>query len=218
MEKRTGLRTPNGRTEGADMAVIQVVWVAAVKRTSVFVITKVFLRKGVYSLQKTKTGSRLLAMLLVLIISFGLLFTPVMASEEIDTNHHGLEESDGLEENDLEEHPDTEDKQTLAEPGNVTLSYEQAELGNGSIDSESLYIAEPHELPAASSDGDITVFVSFEGYNLGHGFYIEPTAVTVPGNSNALDATRKLIVDSGHTYELTPWGPRSPQNSPTTSR
>ena len=51
----------------------------------------------------------------------------------------------------------------------------------------------------------ITVFVSFEGYNLGHGFYIEPTAITLPPGSSAMDATSALLYQHGFEYSTT-WG------------
>jgi len=43
-----------------------------------------------------------------------------------------------------------------------------------------------------SGDGYITVFITFEGFNLGHGFYVEPTAVTVPIGATAAYATLAL--------------------------
>jgi len=49
--------------------------------------------------------------------------------------------------------------------------------------------------------GDITVYVSFEGYNLGHGFYIEPTAITLPAGSFASAATIALLTERNHTFD-----------------
>ena len=48
-------------------------------------------------------------------------------------------------------------------------------------------------ITAMSADGDITVYISFEGYNLGHGFYIAPTALTLPAGSTGEDATRARL-------------------------
>ena len=56
----------------------------------------------------------------------------------------------------------------------------------------------PTFMVAASST--ITVYISFEGYNLGHGFYIEPTAITVPAGSTAEVPTRQLLTQRGHTF------------------
>jgi len=47
---------------------------------------------------------------------------------------------------------------------------------------------------------DITVYISFEGFNLGHGFYIEPTPMTVPAGSNAMRPTHDLLTQRGHTF------------------
>ena len=51
----------------------------------------------------------------------------------------------------------------------------------------------------------IAVYISLEGYNLGHGFYIEPTRVTVPVNSNGMEATSALLAREGLNYSVT-WG------------
>ena len=45
----------------------------------------------------------------------------------------------------------------------------------------------------------ITVYLTFEGYNLGHGFYIEPKAVQVPKGSVASLPTIQLLNELGHT-------------------
>jgi hypothetical protein len=46
----------------------------------------------------------------------------------------------------------------------------------------------------------LTVYISFEGYNLGHGFYIAPVAVKVPKETTAAQATMQLLDDKGYTY------------------
>jgi len=61
-------------------------------------------------------------------------------------------------------------------------------------------------MSVAAEGNRITVFVSFEGYNLGHGFYVEPTAVNLPAGASAWDATVYLLEAKGLDYELTPWG------------
>jgi len=53
---------------------------------------------------------------------------------------------------------------------------------------------------ALAAGGEITVFMSFEGYNLGHGFYIEPTAITLPAGQSAADATERLLNDTDHDF------------------
>ena len=58
----------------------------------------------------------------------------------------------------------------------------------------------------ASDGGEITVFVSFEGFNLGHGFYIEPTAIRLAQGSTAMDATSAALNQAGHDYTITAFG------------
>jgi hypothetical protein len=50
------------------------------------------------------------------------------------------------------------------------------------------------------ADDTVTVYMTFEGYNLGQGFYIEPTALTLPMGATAEDATRMLLDQTGHTF------------------
>jgi len=61
-------------------------------------------------------------------------------------------------------------------------------------------------LPASAADS-ITVCVSFEGYNLGQGFYVEPTKLSLPAGSNVDDATAALFalksIQARHDAE---WG------------
>jgi len=58
----------------------------------------------------------------------------------------------------------------------------------------------------AAEEQNITVIVSFEGYNLGHGFYVEPTEVTIPVGSTAMDATIGLLEELNLTFEFNDWG------------
>ena len=44
-----------------------------------------------------------------------------------------------------------------------------------------------------SEQDDITIYITFEGYNLGHGFYAGPAAMTVPAGSTAADVTFGLL-------------------------
>jgi len=77
---------------------------------------------------------------------------------------------------------------------------------------------------ARADDGNgYTVFVSFEGYTLGYGFFVEPTAVTVPAGATVMDAALALLYELGLDYELTEWGgidrihgihPSAPPNPP----
>jgi len=47
----------------------------------------------------------------------------------------------------------------------------------------------------------ITVYVSIEGFTLGHGFYVEPTQVRVPIGSNAMVPTMQVLAAHGLTHE-----------------
>jgi LysM repeat protein len=58
----------------------------------------------------------------------------------------------------------------------------------------------------AAGNGDYEVFIGFEGYNLGHGFYVEPTAITVPAGASLLDATVALFEKLGLDFEINDWG------------
>ena len=69
-------------------------------------------------------------------------------------------------------------------------------------------------LPASSvmandetANGYITVYISFEGYNFGHGFYIEPTQMRIPAGSTADIPTMQLLTEKGHTFtHESDWG------------
>jgi hypothetical protein len=56
-------------------------------------------------------------------------------------------------------------------------------------------------LPAARAADEITVYMDFEGYNLGQGFYIEPVKMTVPAGITAGEATEMLLSSTGHEYD-----------------
>lgn len=53
---------------------------------------------------------------------------------------------------------------------------------------------------ASAADGDIDVYVTFEGYNLGQGYYVQPTKVTVPAGTTAAAVTEQVLADTGHEY------------------
>ena len=59
-------------------------------------------------------------------------------------------------------------------------------------------------LPAtALADGTIKVVVDFEGYNLGQGFYVEPTVMEVPVGSTAAYVTDALLTQMSMMYSKT---------------
>jgi hypothetical protein len=60
---------------------------------------------------------------------------------------------------------------------------------------------------ALAADREVTVYISFEGYAVGHGFYIEPTRLMLPAGSTGEDATRRLLAQTGHTFDADDtWG------------
>jgi len=58
----------------------------------------------------------------------------------------------------------------------------------------------------ASENTEYTVFISFEGFNIGHGFYIEPTAINIAPGTTAWDASSALLTQAGYEYSLNDWG------------
>ncbi|WP_235736283.1 DUF4430 domain-containing protein [Nocardioides alcanivorans] len=56
--------------------------------------------------------------------------------------------------------------------------------------------------PASADEapGDIHVYVTFEGYNLGQGHYIEPVKLTVPAGETAAQVTEAVLDEAGHDY------------------
>ncbi|MCL2187925.1 MAG: DUF4430 domain-containing protein [Defluviitaleaceae bacterium] len=78
-------------------------------------------------------------------------------------------------------------------------------------------------LPLRAAANEITVFVTVEGFTLGHGFYVEPTAITVPEGTNAWDATVAVLENANIEFSLNDWGfldriygihPNTPPNPP----
>jgi len=51
----------------------------------------------------------------------------------------------------------------------------------------------------------ITVYISFEGSTLGHGFYIEPTRLRVSQGTNALDASHMVLAANGASANTGAW-------------
>jgi len=61
---------------------------------------------------------------------------------------------------------------------------------------------------ALAAEEEITVYMSFEGYTIGYGFFIEPIALTLPTGTNGEGATRQLLEEEGYDYDYTSgdWG------------
>jgi len=82
----------------------------------------------------------------------------------------------------------------------------QAEIDKAARDlRDALHDLEKLVSIAPASDETITVFITFEGYNLGHGFYIEPAAVTVPVGSAAADVTIAFQNENPHLGRMPDW-------------
>ncbi|WP_456698135.1 fibronectin type III domain-containing protein [Aeromicrobium sp. P5_D10] len=54
--------------------------------------------------------------------------------------------------------------------------------------------------PAAQAASDISVYVTFEGYNIGQGYYVEPVKVTVPEGSTAAAVTESVLDETSHQF------------------
>jgi len=176
----------------------------------------------------------MLAVLLVLVLTMGLMPTTVFAVEDdfsyvdalvgdegefpyidadISLKPEALEpESDEMpwddsdffnEEDSVEGDPEIELPE-LEIPDDIIAPDEddsEPEVELGSY--ETIYVPEEElELPVAASGDMITVYISFEGYNLGHGFYIEPVQLEVPDGTLAGTVTREVLTREGYTYEL----------------
>jgi len=53
--------------------------------------------------------------------------------------------------------------------------------------------------PYVPTVDEVTVYISFEGFNLGHGFYIEPMRLTLPGGSRAMNAVDTALAANSLT-------------------
>ncbi|MDR2486675.1 MAG: DUF4430 domain-containing protein, partial [Clostridiales Family XIII bacterium] len=56
---------------------------------------------------------------------------------------------------------------------------------------------------SASAQADITVYIDVEGYNLGQGFYVEPTKLTIPAGTRASVATVDFLASKGIACQAT---------------
>lgn len=63
--------------------------------------------------------------------------------------------------------------------------------------------------PATHAASDISVYVTFEGYNIGQGYYVEPVKVTVPQGTTAAAVTESVLNDSGHAFTASDAGETS---------
>lgn len=61
---------------------------------------------------------------------------------------------------------------------------------------------------ALATDEDITVYMSFEGFTIGYGFFVEPVLLTLSAGTNGQEATQYLLDFLGYDYEYTSndWG------------
>ena len=119
-------------------------------------------------------------------------------------------EDDELEDDELEddelEYDELEDDE-LEDDELEDDELEDDELEDEELEDEELEKLLP-ELPILPSENFISIYISFEGYTLGHGFYIEPTIFSVPEGSTIEHATLILLEDSGFDYTA------SDKNSP----
>ena len=137
-------------------------------------------------MRKTNVKSRLLAVLLAFILVFGHTPTSVMAVDN-NLNHIDIEIYD---EDEVAYYVDENATQT--EVDTVTYNLQSA-----------MDMLEPTTIfPVPISDETIEIFISFEGYNLGHGFYIEPMQVIVPAGTVAMTVTTDALTAKQHDYEL----------------
>jgi hypothetical protein len=59
----------------------------------------------------------------------------------------------------------------------------------------------------AADSSKVTVIIDFEGYNIGQGYYIEPTSITLPAGSTQEAATRAILEQKKIEYTVdTTWG------------
>ncbi|MCL2400206.1 MAG: S-layer homology domain-containing protein [Defluviitaleaceae bacterium] len=127
-------------------------------------------------MKRTKRNLQLFAMVLTLVMTFGVIPVPVLAETDAGIIYNTV-------------------GATYIEPNATTPSALVSYLPTP--------VSGDYESSMPTSDS-ITVFVSFEGYNLGHGFYIEPTPVTVPAGSFADYPTIMLLTNQGHTFSGDP--------------
>lgn len=150
-------------------------------------------------MRKSKTSLRLLSIFLALVMVFGTLISmPVLGEEYIKGDYAGLKDYN-LE---LGYYPEViSPLLPEQEAGDVSFYYPDEPDNNHGF-GEAYYIETIESiLPMSITDELITVYITFEGYNLGHGFYIEPTRLTLPAGSSVEIPTRTLLALHNHSYE-----------------
>ena len=143
-------------------------------------------------MKKTKLMSRLLAIMLAFVMVFGLLSVPMSADYAQAPAYTNTYEPEYQE----EEYPETEySKEEYPEEEYPEADYPEVEYPDYEADEEpSSQATQPSYDAIVPANGDyITVFVSIEGYNLGHGFYLEPMAVTLPAGLTSAHATVEAL-------------------------
>jgi len=151
-------------------------------------------REGSLILKKRKISMRLLAMLLTFTMVIGIVPTPVLADYNDTPTYdvsYEIENSGSEDETDKDFTGNDYDKEITEENGEYEDESDEG-LEEGEINAEPL---EAQILPL--SEETITVFITFEGYNLGHGFYVEPTAITLPLGLTAAHATVEALNQVG---------------------
>ncbi|MCL2739475.1 MAG: DUF4430 domain-containing protein, partial [Bacteroidales bacterium] len=203
-----------------------------------------------------KKKNRLLAILLTVVMVFGLMPVSVLAEDDVTYSGSGSYNSGGgyidsdtpaspeTESSEVES-SDTESSETKpseadssemepsedpsdTEPSETESSEtESSETEPAEMEPESEY-PDPEELPELEgypepeehigfelynlapipfgTGDEITVYMSFEGYTIGHGFFIEPIPVTIPAGSSLEVPTRLLLDNHGYTYNASGTG------------
>ncbi|GHU68148.1 hypothetical protein AGMMS49983_20390 [Clostridia bacterium] len=124
---------------------------------------------------KAGSSHRILAIMLTLILLTGLLPQTVFAGESADA------------------------PQTAADSSFAGLTGEST-IPETADDFSASQVAEELPIDALEVGDPITVYIDFEGYNLGHGFYIDPTKLTLPAGATSADATFALLEQTNHEY------------------
>lgn len=167
-------------------------------------------------MQKTGINSRFLAMLLALVISFVSVPASVFAGENslmvggntiydteqdntdtTDNEQDNAESEDNTEKNDTENNINEEDNAESKDDEDNDL---EEDIINDEAEEDEGFSKELPELPALDNSDFITVYISFEGYTLGHGFYIEPVMLNIPSGSTIETVTGDLLSLHGYAY------------------
>jgi len=163
---------------------------------------------------------RLIAMLLAMTMVIGITPAPLLAGygdiltydvnydiensdSENETDNEITEkdydESEDESDRDLDESEDERDEDKSDDENGEDLDDDES-CDEDNEDLDDAEIGGGEQILSAAEEM-ITVFVTFEGYNLGHGFYIEPTPLTIPVGSNVEDATRALLNERGIAFD-----------------